>query len=81
MSWGSRIDEGSAPVWGAFLIQNFVKLYALLTETAILILNVYEQMIRILESKMKKSSYMKNSIQKIFLIVLGFIVGIICKLL
>lgn len=38
-------------------------------------------MIEILESKMKKSSYMKNSIQKIFLIVLGFIVGIICKLL
>ena len=50
----------ASPKGMLFLIQNFVKLYALLTETAILILNVYEQMIEILESKIKNSSYMKK---------------------
>ena len=55
---------GRQPPWGCLLVQNFGKSYALFTETAILILNAYEQMIEILESKMKKSSYMKYSMSE-----------------
>lgn len=53
MNWVSkRIDEGrKAPPWGYLLVQNFGKSYALFTETAILILNRHEQMIKILKVK------------------------------
>ena len=50
MNWVSkRIDEGRKagrqPPWGCLLVQNFVMSYALFAETAILILNIYEQVI------------------------------------
>lgn len=63
-----------------FLLQDFVKSYALFTETVILILNRYEQMIGNARIVIRKSNYMKKLIQKMLLIVLGIIIGImICK--
>ena len=61
-----RIDEGRKagrqPPWGCLLVQNFGKSYALFTENAILILNIYEQVIQNAEIEIRKSSYMKRKL-------------------